>query len=76
MEQICKDSNGKYGVQSWTDGFRSYNHDTSLKEEAMKNPEAVINRYMREGDAEELAGNLAASDNAYKTAEDIMDRYV
>jgi hypothetical protein len=53
--------NGNAGTYSWTDGFR-FASVKSLDEEARRNPEAVINRLLKEGETEE--------------AERILDVYV
>ncbi len=40
--------NGKYYTFSFTDGYKA-NEELNLREEAAKNPDAVINRLMNNG---------------------------
>ena len=48
MAEIVK-LDGHWGVLSWTDGFRSFDRECSLDQEAVDNPEAVVNRLMNQG---------------------------
>jgi len=50
----------KWGIYSWTNGFIPAVKETPLHQEAKRNPEAVLNRLMRE--------------ERWDEAEEIMDR--
>ena len=39
---------GRWGTWSWSEGFRPAIRRQSLEDEARRNPEAVINRLIRE----------------------------
>lgn len=62
MTEIVRVPDGRWGTDSWTDGFRpTPAYQLTLKEEARRNPEAVFNRLVLQGDwdtIEELGGSL------------------
>lgn len=54
MRPELKKKSGRWGIYTWNEGFKhNSKRKLSLEEEAKRNPEAVINRLMKEGRFEE-----------------------